>query len=550
MIPQEEFRKIPRVLIWGKGLTAGETASRLKSLGYEVITVNPDNQIQVLDIKGFAGDFQVSLRQTISPLDKEEQKENLERRWTENVGAIVFAPELVSEGNYSPYRLTPSSQIITLEELTAILFPVSQNTLISLPSLIRENESGGEKAKGEIERLKPDSYIAFLVGLSTEGNVPDMEKALSAALMIREKYRSQVSLFCRQVKVAGEGLERLYQACRDEGVLFFKFDQEGPALLRTGDEVVLQFEDPVLKLPFELTPDLLVVDSQHSLPSEVRETALSSGIGMDKSCFLQPANVHLLPQASQREGIFIAGPGKGPMLPQAGMEEAGAAALSVHHFFQGRTSEPMNQEITVDKGLCTLCLTCLRYCPHQAIGWTHRIFIHPLACRRCGICASECPMDAIQIDGYSDEEVGTKLEIIRERWARAESSQPRIVIFGCQRSAGVAWRKFKACGRQEVQGSRFKFQVQSDVEFISLPCAGKVDPDYLLGALTMGAEGVMVLACPEENCRSIHGNTYARERIREARNYIEEAGLQPEQIRFEHLSSNMGWYLKEIIENL
>ena len=178
MIPQEEFRKIPRVLIWGQGLTAGETASRLKSLGYEVITVNPDNQIQVLDIKGFAGDFQVSLRQTISPLDKEEEKENLERRWTENVGAIVFAPELVSEGNYSPYRLTPSSQIITLEELTAILFPVSQNTLISLPSLIRENESGGEKAKREIERLKPDSYIAFLVGLKYRRQCPGHGKGL------------------------------------------------------------------------------------------------------------------------------------------------------------------------------------------------------------------------------------------------------------------------------------------------------------------------------------------------------------------------------------
>ena len=470
----------------------------------------------------------------------------MERRWTENVGAIVFAPELVSEGNYSRYRLNPSSQIITLEELTAILFPVSQNTLISPPSLIRENESRGEKAKGEIERLKPDSYIAFLVGLSTEGDVLDMEKALSAALMIREKYQSQVSLFCRQVKVGGEGLERLYQACRDEGVLFFKFDQEGPALLRPRDEVVLQFEDPVLKRPFELTPDLLVIDSRHSLPPEVREIALSSGIGMDESCFLQPANVHLLPQATQREGIFIAGPGKGPLLPQAGREEAGAAALSVHHFFQGRTSEPMNHEITVDKGLCTLCLTCLRYCPHQAIGWTHRIFIHPLACRRCGICASECPMDAIQIDGYSDEEVSTKLEIIRERWAGEEPGQPRIVIFGCQRSAGVAW--------EEVQGSWFKVQgsninVQNNVEFISLPCAGKMDPDHLLGALTMGAEGVMVLACPEENCRSLHGNTYARERIREARNYIEEAGIDPGRIRFENLSSNMEWRLIEIIDN-
>ena len=71
-----------------------------------------------------------------------------------------------------------------------------------------------------------------------------MEKALSAALLIREKYEFQVSLFCHQVKVAGEGLERLYQACRDQGVLFFKFDQEGPALLRMGDEIVLQFEDP------------------------------------------------------------------------------------------------------------------------------------------------------------------------------------------------------------------------------------------------------------------------------------------------------------------
>ena len=111
---------------------------------------------------------------------------------------------------------------------------------------------------------------------------------------------------------------------------------------------------------------------------------------------------------------------------------------------------------------------------------------------------------------------GTKLEIIRERWAGGESGQPRIVIFGCQRSAGVAW--------QEVKSSKFK--VQSDVEFISMPCAGKVEPDYLLGALTMGAEGIMALACPEENCCSIHGNTYARERIREARNYMEEAGIQ------------------------
>ena len=308
MIPQEEFRKIPRVLIWGQGLTAVETASRLNSLGYEVTSVNPDDQIRLLSIDGFAGDFQVSFGKLDSfspPFEKKGQGGILKEVWTEDVGAIVFAPELVSEGNYSAYHSTPSSQLITLEELTAILFPVSQNPLIALSPLTRESEDGGEGARRGLRFLKSDSYVAFLVGLSTEGNVYDMEKALSAAITIREKHGSQISIFCRQVKVAGDGMERLYQACRDEGMLFFKFDQEGPALLRAGDGIVLQFEDTILKLPFELIPDLLVFDSRHSLPSEVRGTALSAGIGLDKSGFLQPPNVHLLPQASQREGIFI-----------------------------------------------------------------------------------------------------------------------------------------------------------------------------------------------------------------------------------------------------
>ncbi len=69
----------------------------------------------------------------------------------------------------------------------------------------------------------------------------------------------------------------------------------------------------------------------------------------------------------------------------------------------------------------------------------------------------------------------------------------------------------------------------------------------MLKALAQGADGVLVLACPEDNCKSLHGNTYARERIGEAKKYVEEAGLNPERIRFKNLSSNMVWVLKEII---
>jgi coenzyme F420-reducing hydrogenase delta subunit/Pyruvate/2-oxoacid:ferredoxin oxidoreductase delta subunit len=524
MIPQEEFRKIPRVLVWGNGLSASETAGQLVFFGYDVFRVNPEDQTQLTRIEGFAGDFQVTLSQGIpfsGTVDPGKQAGVSEKQWMENVGAIVFSPELISEGNFPVYSLAPSSQVVALEELAGMTA-----------------QERGERDRRRLESLQPDSYVAFLIGLKDEGNAADMSRTLSLALEIRQNYQSQVYIFCRNVKVAEPGLERLYQTCRDEGVIFFKFDQTGPEIIRSNDRVVLQFMDVILDQPFELTPDLLVVDSAHTLAQEIRELMLSAQIGLDESGFLQPANVHLLPQASLRAGIFIAGPGKGPMLPRTCLEEARATALQVHHFFNGEPSEHLKREVTVDKGLCTICLTCLRFCPHQAIGWTHRIFIHPLACQRCGICASECPMDAIQIAGFSDQEVEAKLTVLLQKWQGTESRQPRVVIFGCQRSAGVAW--------QEAQGSRYK--VQGDVKFISLPCAGKIDPDFVLKALAMGAGGVLVLACPEENCKSLHGNTYARGRIGEVQEYVEEAGFNPARIRFEPLSSNMVWRLIEIIE--
>jgi heterodisulfide reductase subunit A-like polyferredoxin/coenzyme F420-reducing hydrogenase delta subunit len=550
MIPLPEVQKIPKVLVFGNGPAARETAGQLLELGYEIIGINPTedfsleiscptakegsvdeavekretlgnhprytlyNQTALQALEGFAGEFQVHL--------KRDQKV-----WTETVGAIVLAPEMVSSGRFEDYGLKPSPQIMTLEELNF--------TLCSEAEGIRKDATKEERLKG----LKAERYVAFLIGLKTEGNVLDMARSLSLAQEIRRNSGAQVCVFCRNVKVAEEGLERLYQACRDQGVLFFKFDEEGPELIRSGDGVTLHFMDTVLRQPFELTPDLLIIDSVHGLPEDLQALTVSARINRDGNGYLQPANIHLLPQASNRAGIFLAGPGKGPLLPRTCLEEARAAALMVHHFFQGEVFENQQREVTVDKGLCTICLTCLRFCPHQAIGWTHRIFIHPLACQRCGICASECPMDAIQIAGYADQDVEATLTSFRQKWEETEMSQPKVVAFGCQRSAGVAW--------EEVQRSTFK--VQGQVDFISLPCAGKLDPDYVLKALAMGAYGVLVLACPEENCKSIHGNTYAHGRFEEIREYAEETGFDPGRIRFEYLSSNMVWKLKEVIDD-
>ena len=194
------------MLIWGSGLSARETASQLISLGYEVTSVPSDGQIQLLRIEGFAGDFLVHF--------KSDQKE-----WAEAAGAIVFAPELISEADPKDDPLTTSEQVMGLKDLFALF-----------------SSSGQSSAKGEGRPadFTPASYVAFLTGFNGEGNVADMAQTLSLAFKIRQEYQAQVFIFCPDVKVAEEGLERLYQACRDEGVIFFKFDQTGPEIVRSG----------------------------------------------------------------------------------------------------------------------------------------------------------------------------------------------------------------------------------------------------------------------------------------------------------------------------
>ncbi len=559
MIPLAEFQKRPRVLVVGGGLTALEAASRLIAFGYEVLVAYPEAELRTVksllpedrkmpgyardlldrmktqervsfypetlvgSISGFAGDFEVQIQ---SP-----QKE-----WLEPVGAIVLAPELVSTGTSFPDPLSSSGQIVLLDQL------------------VEELSAPSGTSRG-IYSLNSASYAAFLIGLNGAGGTAAMAQALESAIILRKKFEVQVYFFTGNVKVAEEGLERLYLEARDAGVVFFKLEAEKLEFLKKGDQVTLQFIDPLLGQPFELLPDLLVVDSRPLLPADVQSLALSTQLGLDPAGYLQSGNVHLWPQGLDRTGIFAAGPGKGPLMVAAAIEEGRGAALSVHQFFEGRPAEPLDREVVVDKGLCTVCLTCLRFCPHQAIGWTHRIFIHPLACRRCGICASECPMDAIQIAGYSDSEVEQRLLEISRQWEERRAGDPRILVFGCRRSAGMAWDEMTQGASRKAQGEKKEIPTscswdQGSVEFIGLPCAGKLDPDFLLKALSLGADGVLVLACPEENCRSNHGNTYARDRLAEASDYLEEAGLDRRRLRFEHISSNRVFLLDEVLQDL
>jgi coenzyme F420-reducing hydrogenase delta subunit len=62
------------------------------------------------------------------------------------------------------------------------------------------------------------------------------------------------------------------------------------------------------------------------------------------------------------------------------------------------------------------------------------------------------------------------------------------------------------------------------IKTIGLPCSGKVDIPYFMKAFETGADGVVVVACPKDECRNFEGSARAHKRAEAVEALLEEIG--------------------------
>ncbi len=63
------------------------------------------------------------------------------------------------------------------------------------------------------------------------------------------------------------------------------------------------------------------------------------------------------------------------------------------------------------------------------------------------------------------------------------------------------------------------------LKFVKLPCSSMVRDIFLLRAFEAGADGVVVLVCPEGACRYAEGNLRAKKRVQWVRGLLDEIGM-------------------------
>jgi coenzyme F420-reducing hydrogenase delta subunit len=104
--------------------------------------------------------------------------------------------------------------------------------------------------------------------------------------------------------------------------------------------------------------------------------------------------------------------------------------------------------------------------------------------------------------------------------AKQPGNTPRIVVVYCRNAVLSAAEMLE--GHYSAKG----FQPF----FAALPCSSKIEPSYLLMIIADGADGVVVVACPEGQCRFMVGNVRAEKRINHARALLDAAKMGAERL--------------------
>jgi pyruvate ferredoxin oxidoreductase delta subunit len=86
--------------------------------------------------------------------------------------------------------------------------------------------------------------------------------------------------------------------------------------------------------------------------------------------------------------------------PQKGWKEVPMAGVCWKSGAQYLTGDWKTYKPIRDLEKCTSCLLCVLFCPDGAIHWKPKkgdIEFDYDFCKGCGICANECPVDAIEM---------------------------------------------------------------------------------------------------------------------------------------------------------
>jgi F420-non-reducing hydrogenase iron-sulfur subunit len=105
--------------------------------------------------------------------------------------------------------------------------------------------------------------------------------------------------------------------------------------------------------------------------------------------------------------------------------------------------------------------------------------------------------------------------------------EPRVVAFACN------WCSYPAADAAGIN----KMQYPPNARIIRVMCAGRIHPAFVLKALELGADGVLVSGCHFADCHYLFGAKRAAEQFEKTAELVRMLGIERERVRFEQISA-------------
>ncbi len=427
-LPEQTVPVTPQALIIGGGIAGLTAAESLADQGFQCYLVEKSDKL---------GGHAAKMQDTIKGENTPRMIQDLAKRVEKNKKIEVFTgSELAAVngfvGNFSSVVKTVKGKKeseVTIDHGVIIIATGGREHrpdkyLLGQSKKVVTQHELESALSGKGKDRAPDSVVMIQCAGSRGDDLKYCSKvccnsAVKNALKIKEiNPKSQVIVLYRDMRTYGYA-EDAYLEARQKGVVFIPYEVDRkPEVTKKGTAVNVTFFDTLLQEEVTISPDLVAL-SVGIVPEDTETLSKLLKIPVNENKFYLEAHVKLRPVELAVDGVYVCGLAHSPKpLDEIIVQAQAAAAKAAIPLVKGHVSvEPIVSH--VDAELCIGCGICASLCPYQAIEMVkddkkRKARTISASCKGCGICSSRCPTFAISMGGFTMEQITAQIKAFGE----------------------------------------------------------------------------------------------------------------------------------------
>ena len=215
--------------------------------------------------------------------------------------------------------------------------------------------------------------------------------------------------------------EKYYSELRDKGAMFVHYDLENKPEVKFTDEfdsdskINVTVFDPIMDKEVVVTADLLVLSVAVDARKENAELGKMLKVPLNADGMFMEAHVKLRPVDFATEGVFVAGLAHNPKDMDESIMQAKAAAARALTFISKKAVLAEGTIAEVNDERCSGCAYCEEICAYKAIEVDPEkeiAIVNEALCKGCGACVSSCRCGALDLRGFSNEQLFASFEAL------------------------------------------------------------------------------------------------------------------------------------------